>query len=395
MTPVDPHFLSGSDGGDYHGETPCPVCGYDLRGLPIGTTCPECGAEPRFDREFDESSDAVIDPRFLKHPDTSDRHPVPEDDEDSDPRCDACGYALKGLPAAGRCPECGLEFNSVRERTTVRSNLMPIEITSSSGWRWGLLLLIASTAGYIGFGIWGLFPSHLAIHELGTTGSLIAWGVGCRLAIPRSLCGGVPAWGLCRSAACASQFLWAPVYLIVWLSNANGASGLLDLLAVLLGVVAFVGLIVVLILLSRIAGELYYRDTAKLLGHMVWIAVPVAMIDWWFPWPSPGGPSLFDARFGVVGTVVLFATLLPLFIIPLVICVACLQFCNFSLWSARQSRRGVGREDRIRDKKSALQEEAVDELPRIECCDACGTPLVEGTCSACGPAEPPADIPLA
>ncbi len=394
VTPVDPHFLSGSGGGDYHGETPCPVCGYDLRGLPIGTTCPECGAEPRLDDGFDESSDAVIDPRFVIDPDTSDRHAGAAEVADPDPRCKACGYVLKGLPAAGRCPECGLEFHSERKRMPLRSDLMPIEVTSSVRWRWGLLLLIASTAGYIGFGIWGLFPSDLLIYELGTTVSLAAWGVGCRLAIPRSLCGGGTRWERCRTAACATQFLWTPLYLLVWRMDATGSSGWLGISAVP-GILALVGLIVVLVLLCRIAGELYFRDIAKLLGHMVWIAIPVAVIDWWFPWPAPGGDPLFGARFGVVGTVVLFATLLPLFIVPLVVCVACLQFFNFSLWSARQSRRGAGREDRIRDRKSELQEEAVDERPRIECCDDCGAMLVGGSCPACGSADPPADIPLA
>ena len=396
--PVDPYFLGGSDGGEYQGETPCPDCGYDLRGLSIGARCPECGAAPQWDPVLDEPPETMIDPRFLRNPDGSD--PGLPDGGDADDggggrRCGECGYDLQGLPAGSRCPECGIDFDAGRERIAVRSDLIPEDVANSSRWRWGLLLLIASTAGYIGFGLWGLFPSDTVIHELGTIVCLGSWGAGCWLAIPRSVCGGSSAWEAGRIAGCAAQLLWLPMYLLTWIVHATGSSRPLELLAGVLGFGAVAGLIIVLALLCRMAGELYFRDTARLLGHMVWIAVPVAIIDWWFPWPSPGGEALFDTRFGVLGTAVLLATLLPLYIIPLVVCVTGFRFLNYSLWSVRQSRRRLGREERIRDKKSALQEEAVDDLPRLEVCRLCGMTFTGRSCTSCGPNEPPSDIPLA
>ncbi|MFH1749055.1 MAG: zinc ribbon domain-containing protein [Planctomycetota bacterium] len=61
----------------------CPRCGYDKRGLPPGSHCPECGASPVS---------------------------VPVDAQgaiDADLPCRRCGYDLRGLREDGRCPECG------------------------------------------------------------------------------------------------------------------------------------------------------------------------------------------------------------------------------------------------------------------------------------------------
>jgi predicted Zn-ribbon and HTH transcriptional regulator len=62
----------------------CGTCGYNLRGLPAGGACPECGA-------------STAGPE------------IELDDEgrlDADVPCRCCGYNLRGLPPPGRCPEC-------------------------------------------------------------------------------------------------------------------------------------------------------------------------------------------------------------------------------------------------------------------------------------------------
>ena len=395
MTPIDPHFLSGGGAGDYHGKTPCPACGYDLRGLPIGSTCPECGASPVTGEEFEESNEEVVDPRFLHRPDTADRISPPADEEPSARRCGGCGYDLQGLASVGRCPECGLDFDSKRERAAARSTLLPPAVANSSRWRWGLLLTILAVAGYVGFGLLGLFPSDLPVHELGTIASLLAWAGACWLAVPFSVAGGSKVWSSIRVAACSTQPLWVAAYVITWVMNATSLHPMTVGLIGVLSACAAAGLFVLLIMLCRMASDLYFRDTARLLGYTVWLLIPIALIDWLFPWPSPGGEALFDAQFNMLGTIVLMVVLLPLFIIPLVVGLASLQFLNFSLWSARQARRRAGREDRIRAKKQTLQEQAMDDRPVLATCDACGAALVGGSCPACNPAEPPSDIPLA
>ena len=66
----------------------CAGCGYNLRMLPAGGRCPECGLEieaPLPDGDF--PPDAVIG---------------------RDWQCIGCGYNLRTLPVSGRCPECGM-----------------------------------------------------------------------------------------------------------------------------------------------------------------------------------------------------------------------------------------------------------------------------------------------
>ena len=401
MTPVDPHFLAGGS-DEYRGETPCSSCGYDLRGLQVGSTCPECGAEPV--QEEEDEPRQFIDPRV---PTSSDEPPAARSGSSS-PRkperhlCASCGYDLKGLGSIGRCPECGLDYDTKRERAAAAASLLPASVAASPRWRFGLLCLLVAASCYIGFALVGLFPSLLPIYELGTLLALAAWSFGCWLALPSTLDAGSPTWKWFRISACAVQPLWIPAYLLAWAAtlpawSAAGGSGLgamLIFLAGLLNLIALAGLVTILVLMNRIAADLYLRDTARLLGNMIWIVIPVALLDWWFPYPAPGDEALFASNLGVFATVIIFIVLLPLFIIPLVILLASVQLLNFSMWASRYSRQRAGREDRIQAKKAAMAQERDTESAGFTC-STCGKVLLSGTCSDCNPpggAE--SDIPL-
>lgn len=394
MTPVDPHFLAG-DSDDYRGETPCSSCGYDLRGLQVGSTCPECGAEPV--QEEEDEPRQFIDPRF---PTTSDEPPVAGSGSRATRTperhlCASCGYDLKGLGSIGRCPECGLDYDTKRERAAAAASLLPASVAASPRWRLGLLCLLAAASGYIGFALVGLLPSFLPIYELGTLLSLAAWSFGCWLAFPSTLDAGSPTWKWLRISACAVQPLWISAYLLAWLATSLATGkGQVIYLAGMLNLIALAGLVTILVLMNRIAADLYLRDTARLLGNMIWIVIPVALLDWWFPYPAPGGEALFASNLGVFGTVIIFIVLLPLFIIPLVILLASVQLLNFSMWASRYSRQRAGREDRIQAKKAAMSQERDPESPGFTC-STCGKALLSGTCSDCNPPRGAEDdIPL-
>lgn len=62
----------------------CAVCSYDLRGLPAGGVCPECGAPS---------------PEPLPEPPAQVEHPVRV--------CNLCGCDWHGVPDDAACPECG------------------------------------------------------------------------------------------------------------------------------------------------------------------------------------------------------------------------------------------------------------------------------------------------
>ena len=124
--PVDPYFLGGSDGGEYQGETPCPDCGYDLRGLSIGPRC--SNAAPLLsDPVLDEPPETMIDPSSAD-PDGSD--PGLPDGGDARRRRDAGAGNAATTPQPSRpesLPECGIDRRR-RERIAVRSDPIPEDV---------------------------------------------------------------------------------------------------------------------------------------------------------------------------------------------------------------------------------------------------------------------------
>ncbi len=61
----------------------CVKCDFSLKGLPIGTKCPECGEPSLPESAYDAQT---LGPYTL---------------------CPNCGYSLEGLSTDSRCPECG------------------------------------------------------------------------------------------------------------------------------------------------------------------------------------------------------------------------------------------------------------------------------------------------
>lgn len=70
----------------------------------------------------------------------------------SGPVCARCGYRLNGLPEAGCCPECGIEYDP----TTVLPRPKPSSVRVAGSLLWPLLLLLCGI-------VWSSFFGGMAL----------------------------------------------------------------------------------------------------------------------------------------------------------------------------------------------------------------------------------------
>ena len=254
-------------------DSPCPLCGYNLRGLVRGRKCPECGG--------------------LEGP----AGPAPTPEE-QDHQCYACGYDLRGLPRGRRCPECGHgpgDSPRERERDYGDTHSRPLHDAVLAGplgerraWRIGLALATACVAlamlariGYLLATARGVASSlQLGYVLLGGANSIV-WIVAVWLVTPASLSKHWRWMAGPRWTARVLSLMWIVgywcAYARVAAAGAAGGWGAAPVPAtVVLGdyggrLLGGVGAMFVAYILGWVAGEAARIDAARRLNAVVWL----------------------------------------------------------------------------------------------------------------------------
>ena len=122
--------------------------------------------------------------------------------------CPECGYALTGLPAAGRCPECGWEYG------TEIVLFAPLDVAASQR--------IISIVAYAGIGIgWGWmairsFAGSRWMFATFAGGAAMLWGYFSLRAVVRGRRGGLRVQARFGTRGFAGRAGPGPVYWMPW-----------------------------------------------------------------------------------------------------------------------------------------------------------------------------------
>jgi predicted RNA-binding Zn-ribbon protein involved in translation (DUF1610 family) len=192
----------------------------------------------------------------------------------SDIACTACGYSLRGLAVSGVCPECGA---SIREMFVVQDGQIvgPRQAASmqpllhSRSFHVGVIVAVCYAASVI-VGACGLIFSEyigaasplLTMLELAQTPALIA---AVFLLTPPATAAGSRGWNVVRLCARWSQVGMLPTVLLTL-----GMEGAFFLPAMIMGLLAWVGVIMALVLLQRVARHFELADAQR---HFRFVAI--------------------------------------------------------------------------------------------------------------------------
>jgi len=308
--------------------------------------------------------------------------------------CKSCGYNLRGLPAGRRCPECGADplaeepGTYVTEGGVARRPLVDLATVGSDSQhaRWRLGLTIAATCVAVATGarmtlLFGgiLGPStvqHLLYVGAGLAVSL-AWTICMPMVLPAPMGAQWPWTRPLRAYVLATQWLWIAGYalwaysIVRWGVGGAPVGHVLTQLG--LRFVAGTGVIVLCVLLRFIAAEAEREKAERRFNATVWF-LPVATLA------AAGVAAVFPSSVSSMqrtpwGLVHLLFTMPPLLFLTLwcwvmaLLLLAIAELRRHAIWTERYARETEDREIRIAEKKQRMEEtleEKIRPLPKRE-----------------------------
>lgn len=323
--PVDPSILSSNQPDPMDDDRACSQCGYSLKGLPRGGSCPECGTT-----EMPQEPARL--PGGLPRPIKAIQ------------QCASCGYPLKGLPPAGMCPECGSPY---RPGSSGRRHADLIEASRlvSTRFRTGLMLLIAAIASALFMQVIVLFyrigPDD---YTLVMTMSSIVWATGLGLVLVRRVASRNMFLRIAWLTTLASQWLWPLAF--AWSGYAfrhPNAGGGWDIVGILIcDMAATIGTFSSLCFLAMICRDLYLRRQASRLELVALVFPFYAAGIWIFPYPAEVKTGLFNPGVGFAPIIYVFV-LLPWWALFVMAGLALKDILVRSNWERRIAETNVER----------------------------------------------------
>lgn len=305
--------------------------------------------------DADDSSYGVKSTRYIR--------PI----QDEDDPCPTCGYNLRGLPVGSKCPECGgvptdetatqYEPASAQARVKRRPRLVDIILVSGDEdrkrWKVGLTLaclcLIGVIAARMGYFALGIASAPVDMYYLGA-GFLvaIAWFVAVVLISPKSIEKHFPKLKALRRAVVVTQFLWIPAYALWLLSNAGVPINAKVLMVGYIGLraIAGIGFIALGQLMVFLCEEAELDWAARRFNTASWLIAFPSLLGQVFVGPLQW---IFIVLFFIV--LAWWCWMLSYYVLGF------WQMRAHAAWSIRHARDAAGREQRILEKKRELERE--------------------------------------
>ena len=337
----------------------CAECDYNLRGLPHGAPCPECG-EPTVREQEDVAPvlpEHVYQGRVLVDQAEAFAEPEPSRGSTRRPQCSGCGYDITGLAPVGRCPECGRPYGGERHRPVQsRPQLVPDDVVLSTSWRTGALLAFASVVAYASCSLFSLYWGGLSSTAYAGIMVVITggWAFGVWLLFPRSLQTAQVWQDWLRCGARLSQFAWPLSMISTWAGVVDVLpSGLTLLVSTGLDLVAFAGFILIMVALGIMMNDMGLRFASKRLIAGMWILLPAGVLALVLPVPTIAEPG-FTSAAGKHVVIMMLILLLPHYTIVVIMILTLFDLVGYGRWSVRYDRFLAERPDRIAAKQAAM-----------------------------------------
>jgi hypothetical protein len=223
---------------------------------------------------------------------------------EDDVHCKSCGYNLRGLPRGRRCPECGADSlalepgQMVTEGGVVRRPLIDAMATGSEAnrarWRIGLTVaetcvLVAFLSGLVYYfgGIMGRPVEMEAVYVLFGGLTSVAWVIAVPMLLPHRLCEQWPWMHGARQYVLWTQLLWIVGYSLWSIRLFGGGGAGLVVVDHVARFVAGSGVIVLAVILRHVAEEAELDVAERRLNAAVYFlpitAVVAKVLGMFFP----------------------------------------------------------------------------------------------------------------